>query len=346
VTRRKRERRSEVVVEPLSTLRDNCGNVGLVVSRLGWKFPILLFGLTGCCWVLFRTTRSNTMPPVMVQWDHGLWHNNQPKCQATKIQPFREGCPLSCQTYRPNPVIKTNYSLGVREQTIPLYHLSLFWTFGEPYISGGLGDEPANKAYDVGINFQCSAEFRKAFEHAVEHVRYEARDKIPGINVRGVRRMQLDLMNLCCLEQSQAFLAQQLIQTWLYENYPFDVSLQFDHLQCWRTDISSVSNIIMANGKTQRHLMTMNHELRNLLKRHGIPLWIEREGQIPFGIPIGDLAWTKTDKDYVDRLLASLFDIVDLTSKQMGMSWTGKGKPMRITHPPQVSKTPIAHALH
>ena len=280
-----------------------------------------------------------------IHWEEGLLHN-LPTCQKTNIQPFRDGCPATCQNYRPNEVIKTNTTRGIHEREQPLNHLSVFWAFGQPYKyeNVGMGDLPETTAYDVGINYQCSEEFVRSFGHAVEHLNYEATDKIPGIECRGARRMQLDLMYLCCLTRSQAFMAQHLIQTWLYENYPFDISLQFDRLECWRTEDSHVTNMIMANDKTQRSLMRLNHELRDLLKDHDIPLWIERESQIPFHVPVGGISFRqRSDEDYRAKVIASIYNIVHQTSNHMEMSWTGKGQPMRITHPPQVSKDPIAH---
>ena len=52
---------------------------------------------------------------------------------------------------------------------------------------------------------------------------------------RSDETMVLDLMYLCCLTQDEAYMARQIIQQWLYENYPFSVDVSFDQLQCWQT---------------------------------------------------------------------------------------------------------------
>lgn len=342
----KKERRP---LFPLHALQQHnplriCGSLFKVCWR-DHKYMLLLFLLF--CGAFY--SRNALRKKTRINWEKGLIHN-LPTCQSTNIQPLRDECPTTCEAYRPNEVLVTNTSTAgiTREREIPLYHISVFWAFGQSgtHQKVGMGELPEKTAYDVGVNFQCSEEFVRSFSHAVEHINYEATDKIPGIESRGVRRMQLDLSNYCCLTRQQAFMAQHLIQKWLYENYPFDISMEFDRLECWRTEADHVTNMIMASTRTQHALMELNHELRDLLKDHDIPIWVERESQIPFHVPVGGINFRQhhANNAAIATTIASIYELVYKMSNQMGRTWTGgNNQPMRINHPPQVSKNPVAH---
>jgi hypothetical protein len=314
-----------------------------------YKIMLILIGV----WLLVgvKTVKHRSS----VHWAKGLLHRKH-TCQNAPYQPFMEGCPASCKGYRPTITTVTNHSRGSFVRIEPFFHTTIFWAFGQPHVYQEVGSLPPKSAYDVGINFQCSEEFVRSFVHAREHVDYEATDKIPKIRSHGQKRMQLDLMCLCCLTRQEAYMARQVLETWLYEKYPFQVSVKFDELQCWRTHYNALSNMIIATSDTQKELMEMNHELRDLLRENNVPIIIERESQIPFHVKLntfslGDTGPHKDDKirepggeHDITKIIPSMYDIIQPFSKAQGMTWTGQdGHPMIISHPPQMSKDPIEH---
>jgi hypothetical protein len=305
------------------------------VKRNHFLVLFSLFGLLLCIALLVAT--PNPAPPPAVVWDDDLMHSEK-RCQRTKFMPFRSACPKECN--------RTSTSSNNTEPE-PLYRLHMAWYFGQPDVY-----EPhrtQDTAYQKGINFQCPDAYVESFRHASSELsaQVQANETIPKVVVKRQNWMHLSMSYLCCMTLEESYWAKEVMQQWILDNYPFDFTVKFDELQCWKERYNSITNIVVADEQSQRVLMQMNHDLRDKLRERGIPVLVNRESQMPFhmtltGLSLGNQTESMAQEDNITTYLPATYDIVSNISKEMASHWTGKHR-MRIRHVPQFTPAGYQH---
>ena len=137
------------------------------------------------------------------------------------------------------------------------------------------------------------------------------------------------------------------MQQWILDNYLFDFTVQFDKLQCWKERHNAITNLVVADDQSQRVLMQMNHNLRDKLRKKGIPVVVNRESQMPFhmtltGLMLGNQTESMAEEDNISPHLPATYDMVSNISRQMGTHWAGTHR-MRIRHVPQFTSDGFQH---
>jgi hypothetical protein len=324
-----------------SSTNDEAASISIRATITSWWkdkgkrniFLILscLFGLLFC---LLLLVKPNPAPPPAVVWDDDLMHSEK-KCQRTKFMPFRSACPRECNR-------TTTTSASTVE---PLYRMHMAWYFGQPdeYTPHRTHDV----AYQKGINFQCPDVYVESFRHASSELEQSANETIPKVVIKHQAWMHLSMSYLCCMTLEETYWAREVMQQWVLDNYPFDFTVKFDELQCWKERYNSITNIVVADEQSQRVLMQMNHDLRDKLRERGIPVSVNRESQMPFhmtltGLMLGNQTDSMAQEDSVTPYLPATYDIVSSISKEMASHWAGEHR-MRIQHVPQFTPHGYQH---
>ena len=143
---------------------------------------------------------------------------------------------------------------------------------------------------------------------------------------------------------------------------PHEFMAQFDHLECWHEFYNSVTNIIVADERTQRIVFDIWNDLAEHVSHHvkvDIASFVPRTIQMPFHVTLIGSRYGKKDKVYnfpngtisgrnyrvednIVPLIDSIYQAVTNVSDSLGNQWAGS-KGLRIKSAPTLSSGPVIH---
>lgn len=287
---------------------------------------------------------AETFESEPIEWDvFNYNYSGSNRCPRSTVYPSHTGCPQTC--VRPDGA----------ELSERLYYFTVVFYFGQ---SAAYNDTlpPKQSAYKHGINFQCPLALVRNFVNSGQ--KYVSRftsnyTDSSSSSVILVDKLHTTLSYICCLTKDEAYWAQQLAKQWVMDSYPFDFQMGFNRVECVTPRPNAWGTMLVADASTQHTLLAMNHQIRDLLIAHDIPVIVPREQQYPFHISLAsviledvDLTTNKTNntnkgtqqEDMEDQLGRQIQEFSDTISHKYGSSWTGgvDGK-MTVRHWPRVN---------
>jgi hypothetical protein len=284
-----------------------------------------------------------------IQWANETWapkyHPHLNSCQKTRFQPFRVGCPTTCQR-----ASTTNETM---------YRMNVAWYFGHTNNLTLLEPAILPTAYDMGINYQAPYSFMQAFINASRQLQSIVNDYNhdgtfpPGLQFIPQKHAHMSLAYFCCLRKNETDWIREIVAQWITEQHrPFGFDVSFAGLQCWHERYNSITNILVVDERTQRVVMDMVHSLYDKIEhQRNIPMEISREQQMPIHLTLAGLRYgegeSRLPEHNITRILPDVFDVVSSIDRKYAGQWSGPSKSssskMRVTHDPKYSTKGKVH---
>eukprot|EP00434_Breviolum_minutum_P024540 symbB.v1.2.021675.t1/scaffold1887.1/size97121/2 len=258
---------------------------------------------------------------------NGSWNH----MAKTKIFPFRTGCPEICHDLRvaAGSTLEDTYF-----RTGTLWSLSgrqLFQNTSdmEKKIRAESLPEPFGNAFD-SVEAEIMRELRE-LPFSLEHVMFFHQQRAPHVS----------LSYDCCFTKEEAMNFQLIFRRWLGQTR-FNLHLHFTHLECWLERFNSLTIVAMVDPAAQIQLLRWNHELNQELLRHGIPVLVHREEQMPFhmtvlGVYLGN-EFSPASRDRMEIFGEAICEKVSKVSATSGSIGTSAADPVILNFVPEVSK--------
>lgn len=287
-------------------------------------------------------------PPRISDFPHVLdpvWFDNKQhpppqQCSSTTFKPFRIGCPATCVGYRPDATADDVY-----------YQTYLAWYFGQPK-AYPLKDHDVQTVYNKGINFQCPAVFVENFINASKELKLAVQQRAPHLKANDQGSMHMSLGYFCCLTLEEADWVREIMDAWILDSYPFDLSLGFDQVQCWRERTNRVTELVVADRASQVQLAIVYSDLVKRIEAKGILIdsVVPRSMQMPFHATLMGFYLCDDEEEGEDCHISSnemqiIFNETMQVMKSIGSAWTRRGGGgggffrqggrMHVTHPPR-----------
>jgi len=257
---------------------------------------------------------------------NGSWNH----MAKTKIFPFRTGCPEICHDLRvaAGSTLEDTYF-----RTGTLWSLSgrQLWNTSdmEKKIRAESLPEPFGNAFD-SVEAEIMRELRE-LPFSLEHVMFFHQQRAPHVS----------LSYDCCFTKEEAMNFQLIFRRWLGQTR-FNLHLHFTHLECWLERFNSLTIVAMVDPAAQIQLLRWNHELNQELLRHGIPVLVHREEQMPFhmtvlGVYLGN-EFSPASRDRMEIFGEAICEKVSKVSATSGSIGTSAADPVILNFVPEVSK--------
>jgi hypothetical protein len=242
------------------------------------------------------------------------------RCLVPKRRYYR--CPEYCNR-RDNIVIDDN---------VPLYSMGLEFDLGQVDVTRN------GTAHEDGINFQSiPLSFVQEFEALTNNLTQNIKSSTlrDQIKIKPQDIMHISLSYLCCLTKQEFYFAKEYLYQWIIENYPFDIPITYERLECLQERFNSVTNILILDEASQKKLIQLNHNLRDYLTIRNIPVPILRENQMPFhSTVLGFYLGTDNDNRQPENDISlNLSTIAQVIASTKHGPYT---KGMRIKHAPHI----------
>jgi len=215
-------------------------------------------------------------------------------CRATKFQPYRWGCPITCCEVRPGSPDED------RQQEY--FRVTLNWELGEVEVRNvsrldDMSDEQLADRVPTML-----PHFYRTLAHAGADLATKLRPR--GFGVKGSdkrvkvhRTMHLAIATFCCLAAEEADKVAAALGAWAassaasYAAAADSASLaRFDRLECWRESRAAVSTIWVLDDRAQRRLLAAHRAARDYVSQHAgvgdVLALVTREDQMPFHLAL------------------------------------------------------------
>lgn len=247
-------------------------------------------------------------------WRVLLGHHAVPACRKTILYPFKVGCPTAkaCASLRPHDT----------PRNARFFRTSVAWSFGA--LNGLHQHAAVANLSDARLRARVHAAPR--FVRGFVDLEDELEREMPsGLVTKLQKELHVTMSYFCCLTSDEMKLLRKITQKWIDQQVGLAIPVHFNHVECSRERVNSVTTTLVADKKAQESLMSLNNHLQDTLMAADVPIVVTRMHQMPFHATI--VGFQTRDSKSIGGFLERIAEAVFKTGHQVSLKTVISGKP-------------------